>query len=132
MRIVGILYLFLFVAATFLQMPIRAEGPDGMLDQLAAGDPTARFAVDTWVTLGLLLGVIGSGLLMCSRAPERSMALVWTVIGGELAWGIGSDIYKIVRGYAATLPVIWILIHLMIIFTGLYSLRSSTDRGAGS
>ena len=123
MRIVGALYLFLFVAATFLRLPIRAEGPEGVLDQAAAGEPTARFVVDTWVTLGLELGVIGAALLIASRVPAQAGALVWTVIGSELVWGIGSDLYKIARGYPVTAPGIWFLIHSVIIVTGVLSLR---------
>ena len=124
MRIVGALYMFLFVAATFIRLPIRAEGPDGVLYQAAAGDPTAKFVVDTWVTLGLELGVIGAALLIASRVPAKAIALVWTVIAGELVWGIGSDLYKIARGYVVTVPSIWILIHSIIILTGILCLRT--------
>ena len=126
MRIVGTLYLFLFIAAAFLRLPIQAEGPPGILDHAAAGDPTARFVVDTWVVLGLELGVIGAALLIASRFPAKATAVVWFVIGNELFWGIGSDIYKLARGYAATVPVIWILIHSVIIGTGLFVLRQSS------
>ena len=129
MRIVGALYLFLFVAATFLRLPIQAEGPKGILDQAAAGDPLARFVVDTWVVLGLELGVIGAALLIGSRVPAKATALVWMVIGGELVWGIGSDIYKLVRGYQWSVPGAWIVIHSVIIVTGLFALRGAQSQG---
>ena len=131
MRIIGALYLFLFVAAVFLRIPIRAEGPEGVLAQAAAGDATARFVVDTWVTLGLELGVIGGALLIASRTPAHARVLVWTVIGSELVWGIGSDLYKLARGYAATVPGIWILIHTVIIVTGIVSLRTLKEAEVG-
>ena len=46
MRVVGVLYLVMCVAA-LMGTPIRAEGPSGVLERLAAGDPTARFLVNT-------------------------------------------------------------------------------------
>lgn len=125
MRIVGVLYLFLFVAAAILRLPIQAEGPPGILDSATAGDPTARFVVDTWVVLGLELGVLGAALVISARTPGRAFVLVWTVLGGEMVWGIGSDIYKLFRGYDPTVPVAWMLIHSVIIVTGWFSLRAA-------
>jgi hypothetical protein len=125
MRIVGAFYVFLFVAATFIRLPIRAEGPEGLLDRAAAGDPTANFVVDTWVVLGLELGVIGAALLIGSRVPTKATAVVWMVMGSELVWGIGSDVYKLVRGYPLSVSGPWILIHSVIILTGLLALRSA-------
>ena len=128
MRIVGAVYLLIFVAAVFIKAPISAEGPAGVLTLAASGDATARFVVDTWVTLGLEIGAVGVALLIASRVPERAMVLVWTVCGMEVA-GILADIYKLARGYEAKVPVIWILVHLLIIGTGLFCLRRA-DRSA--
>ena len=127
MRIVGALYVFLFVAATFLRLPIQTEGPEGLLEKAAAGDPMAKFVVDTWVVLGLELGVIGAALVIAARVPAKATILVWTVIGGELIWGIGSDVYKLARGYEPVVPSIWIFIHALIIVTGFLGLRRVTS-----
>ncbi|OGA05070.1 MAG: hypothetical protein A3H35_04765 [Betaproteobacteria bacterium RIFCSPLOWO2_02_FULL_62_17] len=124
MRIVGAIYLFLFIAAAFLKLPISAEGPEGVLAQASAGDPTARFVVDTWVALGIWFGVLGAALLIASRIPEQARVLVWTAIGWELG-GIVIDIYKVVRGYDLTAPVTWIVIHSVIIVAGLLILRKT-------
>ena len=123
MRIVGTFYVFLFVAAAFLRLPIQAEGPEGVLALAASGDTLARFVVDTWVVLGLVLGTIGFALLVASRIPMKSTALVWMVIGNELFWGIGSDLYKLARGYPLDVSGPWILIHTLIILSGLLALR---------
>ena len=129
MRIVGVIYLFLFVAATFLKLPIRAEGPEGVLARASAGDPTARFVVDTWVTLGIWYGVIGAALLVATRMPQQAKVLGWTVIGLELG-GIVIDIYKVTRGYDLTAPIIWMVIHSVIIVAGLVILRrAQSSRG---
>jgi hypothetical protein len=131
MRIVGALYLFLFVAAAFLRLPIQAEGPPGVLELASSGEPVARFVVDTWVVLGLELGVIGAALLLASRAPAKSIVLVMTVIAGELVWGIGSDLYKLARGYPFPVSGPWIIVHSVVILTGLLALRKARSTAGG-
>jgi hypothetical protein len=122
MRTIGALYLLLFVIAVFLRIPIKAEGPKGLLARAAAGDPTARFVVDVWFMLGLYFAVIGLALLVGSRDPAQGRALVWTVIGFELA-GIVVDVYKLARGYDRRAPVTWMFIHTAIIVSGVLVLR---------
>jgi hypothetical protein len=75
MRIVGGLYLFLCVAAIILRLPIRAEGPKGLLDDARAGDATARYAVDTWFMLGLYFLVVGACLIWFSFCARRCSSL---------------------------------------------------------
>ena len=125
MRVVGALYLFLFVASAGLKTPIKIEGPVGLLNQAAAGDRTAEFVVDTWVTLGAVFGAIGAGLLVASRIPHRAIALVWTVIGLE-ATAIVVDVYKIMRGYDVAALVMGIVIHSVIIAAGLEVVRRAS------
>lgn len=128
LRVVGVFYLLQFVMSVFVLAPIRAMGPKGALDQAAAGDPLARFLVDTWVTFGLEVGAIGVVLLLASRQVEQSKFLVWTIIAIELARGIIADIYMLSRGNDMTVAVIWIVIHSAVIVTGLLVLRGM--RGA--
>jgi len=111
MRIVGVFYLLQFVMMVFVRAPIRAVGPQGALAQAAAGDLTASFLVDTWVTFGLEVGAIGAVLLIASHAPGQAIALVWAVIAIELARGIADDIYMLARGYDVTTYAIWIFLH---------------------
>jgi hypothetical protein len=128
MQVVGGLYLLNFVMVSLVRAPVRALGPAGALSQASAGDPLARFLVDTWVVYGLEVGVIGAALLVASRAADQSRTLIWTVLGIELVRGILADSYMIVRGYAVTPMAIWIVIHSAIIATGLLSLRSEAAR----
>jgi hypothetical protein len=123
MRIVGALYLFLCIAAIILRLPIRAEGPKGLLAQARSGDAVARYAVDTWFILGLYFLVVGTCLLVFSDAPGDARALIWAVLGFELA-GILVDIYKLQRGYGRGAPVTWLVIHSVIIASGLYLIGS--------
>ena len=47
LRIIGVFYLLQFVMMAFVRAPIRAVGPVGVLAQASAGDPTAKFLVDS-------------------------------------------------------------------------------------
>jgi hypothetical protein len=122
MRAVGALYLFMFLAAAVLRVPIEVEGPPGVLEQAAAGDAVARFVVDTWVTFGIYLGAVGVAVLAASKAPERAVPLVWTIVAMEIG-GIAVDVYKLARGYQPGAPVTWMVIHSAVIATGLLALR---------
>ena len=121
MRIAGVLYLMMCVAA-MLGTPIRAEGPPGVHDRAASGDPTARYLINTWVTMGLLLGVLGGSLLFFSNHADEARALAWTVVAVELAWGVPVDVFKIIRGQRAAPSIVWIGIHLGVGVTGFWAL----------
>jgi hypothetical protein len=125
MRFVGGIYVVQFVMMALVRAPIRTIGPEGTLAQASAGNPLANFLVDTWVTLGLVEGAIGVGLLVASRMPGKAIALIWTVIGVELSAGIVNDTYMIARGYNLTVFVTWIVIHTVVILTGLLFLRKA-------
>ena len=127
MRTVGTFYVFLFVATAILKLPIQALAPEGTLDQAANGDGVAMFLVDTWVILGLAIGSIGVALWVASRNVAEASVLVWTVIGFELIWGIFSDIYQIVRGHPIEKIIIWVVIHVLFITTGILALRSTRN-----
>jgi hypothetical protein len=81
------------------------------------------------------IGAIGVALVVASRTPEQAKVLVWTIIAIELARGIANDVYMIARGYNATVFVIWIVIHTVVILTGLRALgwtgliARGSDRG---
>lgn len=125
MRIVGAFYLLQFVVNAIVKVPIRTFGPKGALAQEAAGDPMARFLVDTWVVFGLEIAAIGIALLIFSRKPEQAKALVWAVIAVEVLRGIVADTYMISRGLPLIGLVIWIVIHTVTIVTGLFFLREA-------
>jgi hypothetical protein len=124
MRVVGALYVLVFIGV-LARAPIKAEGPPGILERAAAGDATARFVVDTWMTLGLALFVLGASLLYFSRIAVDVRPLACTIIALELFWGIPVDIYKIARGYKKTVPLVWIAIHAVIVSTGLAAVRAA-------
>ena len=128
MRIVGVFYLLQFVMMAFVQAPIRTFGPAGALAQADAGDPIAKFLVDTWLTFGIEVGAIGIALLIAARHPLQARGVVWTVLGIEVTRGILNDIYMIARGIEVPGYLIWIVIHSVVIVTGLLSLRAGGAR----
>ena len=136
LRIVGVFYVLQFVLNAIVHAPISTVGPQDALDLASAGDPLAKFLVDTWVTFGLEIGAIGVALVVASRIPEQAKVLVWTIIAIELARGIANDVYMIARGYDVTVFMIWIVIHTVVILTGLLALGRTgfvarvSDRGA--
>ncbi len=135
LRIVGVFYVLQFVMNAIVRAPISAVGPKDALVMASAGDPLATFLVDTWITFGLEIGAIGVALVVASRIPEQAKVLVWTIIAIELARGIANDVYMIARGYNSTVFVIWIVIHTVVILTGLHALgwtgfvARGSDRG---
>jgi BphX-like len=122
LRAVGVLYLFMAVVSIGPRIPIKAEGPPGVLARAAEGDPVARFVLDTWTMVGLYLGAVGISLLIASWHATRAAGLVWMVIALELLGGIGTDVYKLARGYKRAAPTVWIVIHTAVIVTGLMAL----------
>jgi hypothetical protein len=92
----------------------------------------ARFLVDTWTLFGLEVATIGIAMLVASRVADRAQPLIWTVLGIEVSRGIISDIYMIARGYNATPMLVWIVIHAVVIATGLLCLRKAGEARFGS
>jgi hypothetical protein len=127
MRIVGIFYLLQFVMMAFVRAPIRQFGPHGALAQAHAGDPLAKFLVDTWLIFGLEVGAIGVAVLIASRRPYQARGVAWTVVGIELSRGILADSIMIARGIEVAGYLVWIVIHSVVIATGLLALRATLE-----
>ena len=126
MRIVGVFYLAQFVAMTFARAPIRTFGPDGALDAAEAGDPIAEFLVDTWTTFGIEVGAIGVALVVAATRPRYSWGVAVTVLWIEVTRGIVNDVIFIARGIEVPGYLGWILIHSVVIATGVVAMRRSS------
>jgi hypothetical protein len=123
LRVVGAVYVLNGIMMAVVRAPIRSVGPEGTLDAAAAGDPTARFLVDTWVGFGVEVAVIGVVLVLASATPSLARVLVWLVIGIELTRGIAYDLYMLTRDYEPSVYVPWLVVHAVIIVTGALVLR---------
>ena len=131
LRVVGVFYLLQFVAMAFVRAPIRSFGPNGALARADAGDPLAEFLVDTWFTFGLEVGAVGLCLLIATRHRALAPGVTWTVIAIEITRGILNDVYMIARGIQVPGYLVWIVIHSVVLVTGLRVLRAAReDRSA--
>jgi hypothetical protein len=124
MRLVGSFYVLLGVFNTPLIIEARLSAQYPNLD-VSAESVAARALIDTWFMFGLEVGVIGIALLYFSRNPIQNTALVWTVLGLEVIRGVVDDMYLLARGYEPGIYVGWIVIHLIIIVTGVLALRAA-------
>jgi hypothetical protein len=125
MRVVGVFYVLQFMMVALVRAPIRAQAPPDTLSRAAAGDPLASFLIDTWVTFGLEMAAIGIGLVIGSRLVEQARPLVWTVIAIEVLRGIVADLYMLARGQDPIVPVVWMVIHSVVIVTAVWCLRAA-------
>lgn len=84
-----------------------------------------KAATNLWLAFILELGVIGVFLLWASRRPAENINLVWLVVWLEIIRGIVDDLYLISQGYDVVGYVVFILIHLAIIVTGILFARQA-------
>ncbi len=125
MRIVGGFYVLIGAFNTPLIIEARLETQYPNLG-VPTDSPAAQALIDTWFMFGLEVAVIGVALILFSWDPLRNVALVWTVIGLEAIRGIFDDIYLIATGSDnPAIYVAWILVHAVIIVTGLMAIRSA-------
>ncbi len=95
------------------------------------GGVAFRALLDYTLMFGLDLVVIGACLLVAARAPQRAVPVVWLVLALELVRGICDDVYMLAQGYSPQIYVGFIVLHVVIIVTGLVSLRRLCRDGGG-
>jgi hypothetical protein len=123
LRIVGAFYVLL----TVMNLMMLFFYPKMIADTLPASFGGNEYAIkafaDAWLVFVLELGVIGGMLLYASRNPAQSRLLVLLVVYAELFRGIVADAIWITRGYSAASYVPFIILHGIIIATGLIFMR---------
>lgn len=126
MRIVGVFYLLLTAMNIWV---LFFGGMQLFADTLPAPMNTEPLAVrafsDAWLVFVFEFGVLGVMLLYASRHPMQSRLLVLTVIGAEIFRGVVADGVWIARGYDAASYIPFIVIHLIIIITGVLFVRQA-------
>ena len=123
-RMVGAIYMLLGLgflpALNAARLPQLLPGFDAPIDGVAF-----RALLDYTLMFGLDLFVIGAFLLGAARAPQRYVPVVWLVLALELVRGIFDDVYMLARGYAAPIYFGFIVLHVIIIITGIVSVRQA-------
>ena len=130
MQVVGAFYVLQFVMMVLVRAPIRTFGPKGTLDRADAGDSLAEFVVDTWTFFGLEVLAVGVVLLLATRRGELAQGAVYAVLGIEISRGVLADLYMIARGVHVGGYLVWIVIHSVVIATGVLVLRASRPAAA--
>lgn len=123
MRIVGGFYILLALFNTPPVIAARFASQYPALE-LAVDSAAAQALIDVWFMFGLEVAVIGVALVWLSRDPLRALPLVWVVLALELVRGIADDLYLLARGYDPVVYLVWIVLHLVIVVTGLLSIRA--------
>lgn len=116
---VGVFYVFNLVITwpSFFAPQLPNMYPDIDLFQ---GQPIFQLLLDAWLVVGLGLTAIGIVLLVGSRQPLRYYAaLIPVVLLTEVLFGIW-DIYSALGYEAVPLAMITLLVHVVIIVTGVW------------
>jgi hypothetical protein len=124
LRAVGAFYVAQCFMMAVVRAPILAQGPAGTLERYAAGDALAGFVVETWVIFALQVGATGVVMLLASRSPGQAGWLAWAAIAIEVGRGVVADVWLYGRGTtSAGFIGTWLLIHSVIIVTGLLAVK---------
>ncbi|GIV80639.1 MAG: hypothetical protein KatS3mg050_5033 [Litorilinea sp.] len=127
-RIVGAFYLLLTLMNIYA---LFLGGSQLLADTLPAPmntDPLAvRSFMDAWMVFVFELGVLGAMAFVAARAPLQNKIMAWVIIWAEVFRGILADAIWITRGYSAASYTVFIVIHLVIIGTGVLSLRQAQN-----
>lgn len=122
LRVVGVFYLLLTLMNLyflfFSDLNVFRDTLPFPADALAI-----RAFADAWMVFIFELGVLGGMMLYASRQPAKSGILVLTVIMAEVFRGVIADGIWILRGYSAASYIPFIIVHLIIIGTGILFLR---------
>jgi hypothetical protein len=81
--------------------------------------------VDGWSPFAFEVLGIGAFCLWAARNPRKYMGAVPLLVWLELLHGVFDDIYLISRGYNTVGYLVFILIHFIIMGTGLLALRQA-------
>ncbi|HEY66311.1 MAG TPA: BphX family protein [Caldilineae bacterium] len=123
-RIVSVIYLFLGISWA---PPIHANWMVGGMPGFDApiGGVAYRGLLDYTFIFGLELLVMGAFLLYASRQPGHYLWFVWLIVALEIVRGILGDVYMIVNGYETAFYIGFIILHLLIIGTGIAFVRQA-------
>lgn len=126
-QIVGAFYLLLSLMNVYILF--FSGGSQMLTDTLPApmnADPLAGQAfADAWLVFVFELGVLGAMSLVASRDPAKNRIMAWVIIWAEVFRGILADAIWITRGYDAGSYSGFIVIHLVIVATGIMFLRQA-------
>jgi hypothetical protein len=127
-RIVGLIYTLLGIgfipALNAARLPMMLPNLDAPV-----GGVAYHGLLDFSFMFGLDLLVTGIFLFYASRNPLRHLWLVWLIVALEIVRGVFDDVYMIAQGYAPPVYIAFIVLHLVIIGTGVLFVRQVNESG---
>lgn len=131
-RIVGAFYAFLALVnlGTFVFDSQLAMYKDMLPGSLKGNALAMRGFADAWFVF--VMDVLGTAIffLWASRNPGKNISVVWFAVLLEFLHGVVGDLYWITRGYDAVSYAVFIVIHLIIIVTGVMFARQAQAQAA--
>jgi len=127
-RIVGGLYLLLAVLnmyGTFVNPAFFAQALPFPADQ----NVVKAFVVG-WSPFAFEVVGIATFMLWASRDPLKYLGAVWLLVWLELLHGIVDDVYLIANGFSAGEYIPFMVIHLIIIVTGVLFAREASAQAS--
>ncbi len=121
LRVVGGFYLLL-VAGSFLVLFINPR-LFGDMFPYSANETAMRAFSDAWLIFVLEMLLLGIIMLYASRKPERNGILVLSIAILELVRGAGGDLLWMARGFPTTNYIPFMIVHIIIAVTGIFSFR---------
>jgi hypothetical protein len=122
-RIYGAFYLLLAVLnlyGTFVDSSFYAQ-----ILPFQAGQNVVRAFMLGWSPFTFEILGIATFLLWASRDPLKYLGAVWLLVWLEFLHGVADDIYLIANGFSASEYIPFIVIHLIIIVTGILFARQA-------
>lgn len=123
-RIVGAFYSLLAV----LNLYGTFVNSDFFATSFPFTDEAMQAFLDGWSPFVFEMVGIATFCLWASRNPARYLGAVWLLVWLELLHGVVDDIYLISRGYSAAGYLLFILVHLVIIATGVWAVRDAEQK----
>ncbi|HEX9387569.1 MAG TPA: hypothetical protein VF918_14700 [Anaerolineales bacterium] len=121
LRVVGGFYLLL-VAGSFLVLFINPR-LFGDMFPYSANETAMRAFSDAWLIFVLEMLLLGIIMLYASRKLERNGILVLSIAILELVRGAGGDLLWMARGFPTTNYIPFMIVHIIIAVTGIFSFR---------
>ena len=125
-RIYGAFYLLLAVLnlySTFINRKFFGD-----ILPFPANDLVVRAFVDGWSPFAFEILALGTFALWASRDPLKYLGAVWLIVWLELLHGVVDDVYLIANGYDAVSYIVFIVVHFVIIGTGVMFAREASAK----
>lgn len=129
-RVVGGFYLLLAVMNLYFVLIDPSFAGEMVVFPFPTTPDTIMAFVDGWSPFAFEVFGIATFMLWASFNPRRYLGAVWLLVWLEFTHGVLDDIYLIWRGYDIVGYLAFIVVHLIIIVTGVLFVRQAETAAA--